>query len=75
MRELWWHGDLTHNPFAQQKPLNRDCPRKAGAFDDSVEVGRKKDKTSPNCPRQTGPDVNAGMIAVVAAHIVKSLLV
>ena len=50
MRELWWHGDLTHSPFAQQKPLNRDCPRKAGAFDDSVKVGRKKDKTSPNCP-------------------------
>ena len=37
MRELWWLGDLTHSRFAQQKPLNRDCPRKAGAFDDSVD--------------------------------------
>ena len=37
MRELWWHGDLTHSQFAQQKPLNRDCPRKAGACDDSVD--------------------------------------
>ena len=25
-------------------------------------VGRKKDKTSPNCPRQTGPRLNAGNI-------------
>ena len=37
MRELWWLGDLTHSRFAQQKPLSRDCPRKAGAFDDCVD--------------------------------------
>ena len=37
MRELWWHGELMHSRFAQQKPLNCDCPRKAGAFDDSVD--------------------------------------
>ena len=60
MREMWWHGDLTHSPFAQQKPLNRDCPRKAGHSMIVWTVGRKKDKTSPNCPRQTGPSLNAG---------------
>ena len=36
----------------QPKPLNRDCPRKVGAFEKTVwTVGRKKDMTSPNCPR------------------------
>ena len=36
MREMCWHGDLTQSRCAQQKPLNRDCPRQAGAFDDSL---------------------------------------
>ena len=35
----------------QPKPLSRDCPRKVGAFENTVwTVGRKKDKTTPNCP-------------------------
>ena len=47
MCQMWWHCDLT-----QPKPLSRDCPRKVGAFENTVwTVGRKKDKTSPNCPR------------------------
>ena len=37
MREMCWHGDLTQSRCAQQKPLNRDCPRQAGAFDDSLD--------------------------------------
>ena len=37
MREMCWHGDLTQSRCAQQKPLNRDCPRQAGAFDDRVD--------------------------------------
>ena len=37
MREMCWHGDLMQSRCAQQKPLNRDCPRQAGAFDDCLD--------------------------------------
>ena len=47
IRELWWLGDLTHSRFAQQKPISRDCPRKAGAFDDSVDGRSYLSKLSP----------------------------
>ena len=37
-------------------------------------VGRKKDKTSPNCPRQTGPRLNAGLFTPLCCFPLKKSL-
>ena len=68
MRELWWLGDLTHSRNHSAVIV----PGKRGHSMIVWTVGHKKDKTSPNCPRQTGPSLNAGI--EILLHVQRSML-
>ena len=60
MREMCWHGDLTQSRCHSKNHSTVIVPGRRGHSMIVWTVGRKKDKTSPNCPRQTGPCLNAG---------------